>query len=353
MAVAAPTYVTREMLKAFLDVKFTARNDPQVDLAIAASTRDVDKQMQRTFAPLTATRYFDWPNYQRTVPWRLWFDSWELADIPTTVTTGGVTIPLNQCFFEPVNAGPPYIYMELNRSTVAAFGAGSTPQHDIAITGTWGYALDSAPAGTLGAAVTNTTGTAITVSNAMAAGVGDLLLVDAERMLLADKAYISSGQTQQGTGCSTAASNDQILAVTDGTKYAIGEVVVLDAERMLILDIVGNNATVKRAWDGTALATHFAATIYAARQWTVVRAAAGTVAATHTNGTAITRHLPPPLITQLALAEAENHLLQGISGYARTVGSADNARPVSGQALADIRKITYQAYGRKARIRAV
>lgn len=353
MAVTAPTYVTRETLKAALDVKFTARNDPQVDLAIAASTRDVDKQMQRTFSPVTTTRYFDWPNYQRTVPWRLWFDSWELAAIPTSVTTGGVAIPLSECFFEPVNSGPPYTYMELNRSSTAAFGVGPTPQRDIAITGTWGYALDSAPAGVLGAAVTDTTNTAVTVSNAMAAGVGDLLLIDTERMLLADKTYVSSGQIQQGSGCSTAASNDQILAVQDGTKYAIGEVVVLDAERMLIIDIIGNNATVKRAWDGTALATHFAATIYAARQWTVVRGAAGTAAATHTSGTAVARHLPPPLITQLALAEAENHLLQAISGYARTVGSADNARPVSGQALADIRKITYQAHGRKARIRAV
>lgn len=351
MSVTAPCYVTREVLKSALDIHFTARNDLQVDLAIQAGTRAADNQMQRTFFPLAATRYFDWPNYQWAAPWRLWFDAWELAAIPTSVTTGGVTIPLNQCFFEPVNYGPPYSYMELNRSTSATFGVGTTPQRNIAITGTWGYNLDSAPAGTLTAAVSSTTATTIAVSSSAAAGVGDLLFIDTERMLLADKTMVSTGQTQQGT--LTAKSDDQQVGVTDGTQYAVGEVVVLDAERMLITGVTGNNLTVKRAWDGSALATHTAATIYAARSWTVVRAAQGTTAATHSSAAAITRHAPPPLITQLALAEAENHLLQGQSGYARTVGSADSERPVSGQALADIRKLAYQSYGRKARMRAV
>lgn len=351
MAVSSPTYITREAFKAALDIKFTARNDPQVDLAIQAGTRAADNQMQRTFFPALATRYFNWPNDQRAAPWRLWFDAWELAGIPTSVAAGGVPIPLNECFFEPVNSGPPYTYMELDRSSNAAFGAGPTPQRNIAITGPWGYSLDSAPAGILAAAVTDTVGTSVTVTNAMAAGVGDLLLIGSERMLLADKAMVTTGETQQGS--LTAKSDDQLLGVSDGSRYSIGEVVVLDGERMLVTDIAGNFLTVKRAWDGSTLAVHAAAAIFAARSWTVVRGTAGTTAATHANSATITRHAVPPLITQLALAEAENHLLQAQSGYARTVGSADNARPVSGQALADIRKVAYQSYGRKARIRAV
>lgn len=351
MAVTTPCYVTREALKQALDIHSTARNNPQVDLAIQAGTRAAENQMQRVFYPTVATRYWDWPNYQRAAPWRLWLDAWELAAIPTSVTTGGVTIPLNECFFEPANSGPPYTWLELDRSTSAAFGAGPTPQRNIAITGVFGYSLDSAPAGALAAAVTDTTGTSITVTNAEAAGVGDVILIGAERMILSDKAMATTGETQQGT--LSANSNDQQLGVTDGTKYTIGEVVILDAERMLVTDVVGNYLTVKRAWDGSTLATHAAAAIYAARSWTVARGALGTTAAIHTNGTAISRHVPPPLITQLALAEAENHLLQAQSGYARTVGSADNMRPVSGQSLADIRKVAYQSYGRKGRIRAV
>ncbi len=355
MAVAEPCYITREAVKKALDVKSTARSDDDVDRAIQAASRDIDGQMHRVFYVTDTTRKWDWPNYQYAYPWRLWFDQWELAGIPTSVTTGGSnpqTIPLNQCFFEPFNSGPPYTYMELDRSTTAAFGVGSTPQRDISITGPFGYNALTAPAGTLTAALNDTTGTAVAASNGAAAGVGDVLLVGTERMLLADKAMASTGQTQTGSGCSTISGADNILAPSGGTYY-VGETLLLDAERLLVVDTAGTSVIVKRGWDGTAPATHTAAAIYALRSWTVTRGALGTTGATHTNGTALARYTPPSLITQLALAEAENNLLQGISGYARTVGAADNMRPVSGQALADIRAQAYQRYGRKARKRAI
>ena len=351
MAVTSPTYVTREMVKASLDVQATARNNDQIDLAIQAATGAVEGQLNRRFYPLDATRYFTWPNYQYAATYRLWLDYWELAAPATQVTSGGVTIPLSQCFFEPVNSGPPYTSLELNRAGTAAFGNGPTPQRDVAITGTFGFNLDAAPSGALAAAVTDTTSTSITVTNGSAAGVGNLLFVGTERMLLADKALITSGQTQQGS--LTDKSSDQLVGVSDGTKYSVGEIIVLDAESMLITGTAPTSVTVKRAWDGSTLATHSAAAIYAYRSWTVVRGATGTTAATHLNGTVISRYVPPSLITQYALAEAENNLLQGISGYARTVGAADNLRPVSGQARADIRKQAINAYARKARRRTV
>src|SRR5258708_18397047 len=93
------------------------------------------------------TRYFDWPNFQYAYPWRVWFDQWELAAIPTAVTTGGQSIPLSAINFEPVNSGPPYTYMELQRNLSYSFGVGPTPQRDIAITGPWGFSLDTEPAG--------------------------------------------------------------------------------------------------------------------------------------------------------------------------------------------------------------
>lgn len=356
MAVTEPCYCTRETVKAALDSKQTARNDSQIDLAIQAASREVEGQLHRVFYPTDTTHKWEWPNYQYAYPWRLWLDKWELADIPTSVTTGGsnpVTIPLNECFFEPVNSGPPYTSLELDRSTTAAFGAGKTPQRDISITGPFGFNLNTAPAGTLAAAVSDTTGTAVTVSNGAAAGVGDVLLIGTERMLLTDKATAATGQTQTGPGCTTASAADNALTVASGAAINSGEVLQLDSERMLALDVTGNVVTVKRAWDGTVLATHSGAAVYALRSWTATRGALGTTAATHTNGAAIARYAWPSLVSQYALAEAENNLLQGLSGYARTVGSADNARPVSGQALADIRAQAYAAYGRKIRRRTV
>lgn len=351
MSVTEPAYVTREALKKALDVKGTARSDDDVDRAIQAGSRAAEGLLHRVFYPRDMTRYWPWPNYQYAYPWTVWFDAWELAAIPTSVTTGGQQIPIGNIFFEPVNSGPPFTYMELNRATNSAFGAGPTPQRDVAVTGTFGFNLNTAPAGALAAAVNDTTTGALTVTNSAGAGVGDLLVVDSERMLLADKALTTTGQTQQGTiGPS---NSDQILGVQNGAAIFVGETLTLDAESMLVTGVTGNSVLVKRGWDGTAPATHTGATIYAPRLWTVTRGGFGTTAATHSNGTSVARYVYPSLVSQLSLAEAENNLLQAVSGYARTVGAADNARPVSGQSLADIRALAYAQYGRKGRRRTI
>ena len=176
-----------------------------------------------------------------------------------------------------------------------------------------------------------------------------MVVIDTERMLVADKTLATTGQT--GTiGSSTA---NQVLPVQNGAAFYVGETVTLDGESMLLTGVAGNNLLVKRGWDGTTVGAHTGATIYAPRSWTVTRGAFGTIAATHSNGAAIARYTPPSLVQQLSLAEAENNLLQAVSGYARTVGAADNARPVSGQSLADIRQLAYAQYGRKVRRRTI
>jgi len=343
--------VTREAVKKALDVKGTARSDDDIDRAIQAASRAVEGQLHRKFYPQDMTRYWDWPSFQQAPPWRIWFDAWELAAIPTSVTTGGQQIPIGNIFFEPANSGPPYTYMEINRATNSAFGAGPTPQRDVAVTGPFGFNLNTAAAGALAAPAGDTTTASITATNSAGAGIGDVIVIDSERMLLADKALTTTGQTQQGS--ISASTNDQALTAQNGAAFFVGETVTLDQESMLVTAVTGNVLAVKRGWDGTTPATHTGATIYAPRLWSVTRGAFGTTAATHLNGTAVSRYTPPSLVTQLSLAEAENNLLQAASGYARTVGAADNARPVSGQSLADIRALTYAQYGRKVRRRTV
>lgn len=351
MSVTEPCTVTRESVKKALDVKGTARSDDDIDRSIQAASRTVEGLLHRKFYPQDMTRYWPWPNYQYAYPWVIWFDAWELAAIPTSVTTGGEQIPIGNLFFEPVNSGPPFTYMEINRATNSAFGVGPTPQRDVAVTGTFGFDLNTATAGALAAPINDTTTAAVTVTNSAGAGVGDVIVVDTERMLLSDKALTTTGQTQQGT--IGASNNDQALEVQTGGAFFVGETVTLDQESMLVTAVTGNVLAVKRGWDGTTPATHTSATIYAPRLWAVTRGGFGTTAATHLNGATVSRYTPPSLVTQLALAEAENNLLQAVSGYARTVGAADNARPVSGQSLADIRATAYAQYGRKARRRTI
>lgn len=347
MTITVPVYCTREDVKTALDIKATARSNAQVDRAVISGAGAVEDQLKRRFYPFDGTRVFDWPNrFQRAAAWRLWFGKNDLVSA-TAVTSGGVVIPLGSVNFEPVNSGPPFTRMELDISKVpGTFTVGSTWQHDIAITGTWGYSAVTSPAGALAAAMTDTTGTVAQVSDSTQAGVGSLLLCGTERMLVTDRAMITTGQAQQGAGCSTASNADVSLTVTDGTKYTTGEVLLLDSERMLITDIAGNILTVKRAWDGSVLATHSGATIYAPRSLTVTRGALGTTAATHLIAAAVSRYSYPGLVTELNVAEAVNTLLQETSGYSRTVGEGDNLRLASGAGLKDIRARAMSAHGR-------
>lgn len=344
-------YSTREAVKSALDIKTTARDDVQVDRAIEAASRSVERLLHRRFYPELATRYFDFPNGSYARPWRLWLDENELISL-TTLASGGLPISAMDYFLRSTSNRdePPYNHIELDLSTNASFGQGDTWQRDIAVTGLFGYDNITTPAGVLSAAIVSTTATTISASDSTI-GVGDLLTIDTERMQVTGKTMVSTGQTLQAD---LAASNAAVsVSVTTGTAYAVGEVLLLDAERMLIVDIAGNTLIVKRAWDGSVLATHSGSTIYAARTLTVTRGQLGTTAATHSNSAPIARQLYPGSVVALCVAEAITTLLNESSGYARTAGSGDNAREAAGRALKDARDAAKTAYGRLGRTRAV
>ena len=340
------------MVQRSLDLKETWRASDQIDRAIETASRTIDDQLHRVFYPNDATLKFDWPNWQRAAPWRLWFNQWDLISA-TQVVSGGVVIPLNQIIFRPTNRRPgrPYTGLELDRSTSAAFAAAATPQNAIGITGTWGYTADTDPAGTLAVTMSTTSVTTMTVSSGALLGVGDLAVIGTERLLVTGKAMADTAVAFSGPA--SASANDDTLAVPDGTVFAAGETILLDSERMLITDIAGNTLLLKRAWDGTPLAAHTSGTIWAGRLLSVARGQLGTTAATHNSASAVTRHRPPPLIRDLGVAEAENQLLQETSGYSRMVGAGDTAMPASGAGLADKWDEAVQAHGRKARQRAI
>jgi hypothetical protein len=85
----------------------------------------------------------------------------------------------------------------------------------------------------------------------------------------------------------------------------------------------------------------------------VARAQLGTSATTYSSGAAVYRHRVPPLVRDLAIAEAAGQVLQEGSGYARTVGSGEAAHPAPGIALIDKWDEARARHGRKARHRGV
>jgi hypothetical protein len=179
--------------------------------------------------------------------------------------------------------------------------------------------------------------------------------VDDERMIVTGRSMADTTQNVGGSGL-TAQANSVTLTVSDGTAFAVDEVLLIESERMVIADIAGNQLTVIRAWDGSVLAAHTAGVdIYASRSLTVTRGALGTTAATHTGGATIQRWDPPALVRDFVIGEAMNRLLQEQAGYARISKASTGSKSVSVETLSleSLRTRTYNAHGRKARTRAV
>jgi hypothetical protein len=358
MTITTGVYTTRETVKRALDIGETARNNRNIDRCIESAARRVDGLCHRIFYPRIETKYFDWPNYQQAVPWRLWLDDTELISV-TSITSGGTTIPAANYNLEPNRVGPPYNRLEVDISTSSALSAGSTFQQSIAITGLWGYTADEVAVGTAAEAMdASETGLDIDAATSAEVGVGTIIKIDSERMIVNDRAQLSTGQTLGGTGL-TNVKSDVTVPVADGTLFAADEIIKIDSESMLVVDISGNNLTVIRAYDGSVLAAHaIGATIYAPRTLTVARGALGTTAATHLTGATIYEWKAPPGIRQLNTTEAIHEVMQEQTGWFRTMSASSNfggtaKRSASMDAILDLRDSIYQQYGRKARTRTI
>src|SRR5262249_47825977 len=157
-----------------------------------------------------------------------------------SLVSGGITIPPSGYLLEPVNDGPPYTHIDINLGTVSAFSAGATWQQSIVATGVWGWSADTTPGGTLAAPIANSSVTTCTLSDSASVGVGSILLIESERLLVTAKTMLTTGLTLQAPDL-TASQANQTVATTNGAAFTVGEVILIDAERMLVVDIAGNN----------------------------------------------------------------------------------------------------------------
>lgn len=345
--ISSASYCTREQVQNALDFKETARNQDQVDRAIAAATEAVDGLLHRSFFPVTATKSFRWPDRAGS-SYRLWLNQNELVSV-TTLSSGGTSISASDYFLEPNEYGPPYDRLELDQSSSASFGNGDTPQRDISITGVWGY-NDVRTLATTAAEAIDSSETDIDVTNSTLIGLGSVIVIDSERMLVTGKTLASVDLC----GSIDASKADDSFSVFTGSQFRVGEVIVIDSEKMKVVDIASNVLVVKRAWDGSVLAAHTNGTaVWAYRTLQVARGALGTTAATHSDGADVNVQLVPALIVNLAIAEAVNYLSQESAGYGRTSGVGNNTADLSGGGLDAIRSQAVREFGRQGRMRTV
>lgn len=340
---------TREDVASALDIKSTARDFAQIDREIEAASRSVERLLHRRFAPTLDTRKFDWPNQQMGRSWDLWLDDNELISLPTAIVSGSASISPANVFLEPVNYGPPYNRLSINLGSTSAFQTGSTYQQAIAVTGLFGYTDDSRFAGTTVGTFSSVNNVAYVVEQHV--GVGTVLKIESERLICTDRAMADTSRVTAGPDLTASAAGT--LVQTDGATIYPGEILLIDAEEMLVQDTVGNNLVVKRAWSGTALAAHTSgAHIYAQRAFTVTRGALGTVAAAHADGTTWTSWVVPGPVRDLTIAEVLAKFGKETSGYASDGGGAGaSGRKMS--SLDDIRAEVKTSHGRKGRQRVV
>jgi hypothetical protein len=325
---------SRESIKRALELTGSDLN-PKIDDAILSASGEIETRLGRWFIPRTQTRYYracagkigyvlDLTQTEDDAPPDL------LAVTALTSDNGAVTIPAADYFLEPVNDSP-YDRIEIDRgddtAATSEFTYDDTPQRAHAVTGRWGYSEDTETAGAV-AEELDTSETAIDVTNASLVDVGDTLLCESEQMFVSERAALTTGTTLDGA--LALGSEVVTVAVASGAAVNAGEVILVDAERMLVTDITSNNLTVKRGYDGSVIAAHLTGvTVYAYRTLTVVRGANGTTAATHADTTALSKYVPPADVSALCRALAIFSMQQDKAGHTGTVGQGEGTTRVT------------------------
>jgi hypothetical protein len=333
-------YATREDVVSALEMSETSRTFAQVDRLIEAASRSVDELCRRKFFPTAGTRYIAWPDRETGDFYRVYLGEDEVISL-SSVVSGGVA--LTDYFLEPQSSGPPYARLELNLGGSEALAVASgIGQRSLALTGVFGASADLTTVGTIAEAL-DASETGVDVSGG-SIGVGALLKVDSEYMQVTGRSLVDTGVTT--SGALTAAKNANSVVVSSAASFTADEVITVGAERMLITDIAGSTLIVVRGWSGSTLAAHNSGVaVYSPRTLTVLRGQLGTTAATHSTSTAVGVHTPPPLIRQLTIGIALDGMSQEQSGYARTIGTGDQQRNLSGRGLAQLTARVQAAHG--------
>ena len=346
-------YTTREAFKAAKGVHGSDL-DAIIDRHIAAASRTIDKQMGKragAFIPEAATRYYPWPQRTRDSRQELWLGE-DLISVDTDglkTANGTVTIDATDFFLEPVNTGPPYRRIEIDLgddvASDAVFGYDDSAQRAISVLGSWGYGNDTEAAGTVASGLdADAAATTFVCSDGSLIGVGHTLLIESEQLTVTGRATVDTACNTNGA--LTAEASETTVTVDDGTKVKAGEVIQINAERCYVESVTGHDLSVKRGWDGTALAAHDdAQNVYAFRTLTVVRGVNGTTAAKHDDAKAISVYVPPGPIQELCLAEAIFRYEQERGGYTGMVGSPDMEIRVNASALGFLWRQALADYG--------
>lgn len=348
-------YCTRRTVQNMSGFQATSiRRRQEIFREIQAASRRIEAQCHRYFYPNLTTEKFDWPGHQYETSWRIWLDERELAAVPTQVLSAGVDITDSVLPRPP--EGPPYLALEINLATQAAFNSGQTYQDAIEITGSFGYTSTEVAAGSLSLDI-GSTDLVVQCGDGALLDAGSTLRIDEERMLVTGTRFTATGATLSGD---LAANNGAILVpVNDTSLVNYGETLLIDGERLWVSEIT-DQLICKRAEADSVLAAHSSgASIFAERGLTVTRGALGTTAASHTADAPIYELDVPSAIQSWCKAEVVAAMLAERTGFAAgasssmggggTSGNPASYKSTIGAMLDQYRAVALNLYGRQLR----
>jgi hypothetical protein len=336
-------YASRESVARSLDFQESASAYREIDDALLAAGDEIHGRLQRFFYPLTATRRFDWPNRLSGRTWRVWLNQWDLQEL-TSISSGGVELDTDDVILYPQSDTPPWNRVEVDRSSSSAFTGAATEQQAIAITGVFGVPGRRVARGALESSIASSSTTTVDVTDGRIE-VGHAIYVGTEYLQVVERTPLDT--TQGLAGAIDDSPGTDTVGVADGTSFTRGETILVDSERMWIRGVAANNLLVRRATDGSTIASHLiGADVYSFRRLTVERGIWGTTAAGHADSTSVEVYQAPPLIRTISKGVAENILLSESSGWGRTVGSGESEREYSGRGIATLWEEAAALYGR-------
>lgn len=340
-------YCSREAVKRVVDIGGSDR-DSVIDSCIDQASREIEAITNRRFIPISATRYYPWPQRDARRGYVLHLDE-DLLSVDTNgLTKEGddvTAIAATDFLEEPASLGPPYSRIEIDLSSSEYFASKDTHQQQVRVTGSWGYGDGTKAAGAL-AEADNGTETELEVTDASLIDVGDTLLIGTEQMFVTARAALDTGCDTNGA--LTATKSQTTVTVDDGTKVKAGEVILVNSEKMLVEAIAGNDLAAIRGYDGTTLAAHNDDQgVYAFRDLTLTRGENGTTAAAHDVAATIVKYVPLADIVGLCKALALAYYETGRGGWTGRIGAGEGAFESRQVALNKLRDRVQRRYQRR------
>ncbi len=325
-------YCSREDVMRASDIKLTAYSSARIDRAVVSASAWIDRECHWSFLPVTDTRTLP---VDEIIPDKVWLDENPLQSV-SAITDGGTAVTDYTLY--PIEGGDnagnkkPYTWIEFDTSP---------SEDEVVVTGVFGYQAETTAVTTLDGEI-NAAVTSMAVASGLDIGVGFHYLLGTEYVKVTERSFKDT--TTNLSAALTAASTDTVITIAG---VDVGEVLMVDAERMLVLTKTATTVVVGREYDGSTLAAHSnAADIYASRTLTIVRGQLGSTAAIHLDGVSVSLLEVPSPIRDLAIGLTIDTLQQESSGYSKLSGSGDNEREARTPALMQKRNDVVRSYGR-------